>query len=66
MDIYIVQEYTYSDIYCQFIDAPKKEGSSTARDKFLNNAINTEGEDFGLFPTIAMINHSCSPNAGIC
>merc|ERR1719391_1950719 len=40
-----------------------KEGSLTARDKFLNNAINTKGEDFGLFPTIAMINHSCSPNA---
>ena len=30
----------------------------------MNNAINTEGEDFGLFPTIAMINHSCCPNAG--
>jgi len=41
----------------------KEEGSSTARDKFLNNAINTKGEEFGLFPTIAMINHSCSPNA---
>jgi len=41
----------------------KAEGSSTVRDKFLNNAINTDGEDFGLFPTIAIINHSCCPNA---
>lgn len=41
----------------------KEEGSTTPKNKFLNNAINTEGEDFGLFPTIAMINHSCCPNA---
>ena len=46
------------------ISHKKEEGSTTPKNKFLNNAINTEGEDFGLFPTIAMINHSCCPNAG--
>ena len=32
--------------------------------RFYNNAINTSGQQFGLFLTIAMVNHSCVPNAG--
>ena len=31
---------------------------------FCNNAIHTDGQEYGLFPAIAMVNHSCVPNAG--
>lgn len=36
---------------------------SSPSQKFYNNAINTSGQQFGLFLTIAMVNHSCVPNA---
>ena len=34
-------------------------------DIFLNNAINIFDDHYGLFWTIARVNHSCAPNAGM-
>ena len=48
----------------QFSDLSGKEGGDSLCDIFLNNAINTDGQQFGIFLTIARVNHSCCPNAG--
>ena len=34
-------------------------------DIFLNNAINIYDDHYGIFWTIARVNHSCTPNAGM-
>ena len=35
-------------------------------DKFTTNAVSIDNKQYGLFLTLAMLNHSCVPNAGIC
>ena len=47
-----------------FSDLKAKEAGGEVCDIFLNNAINTDEDQFGIFLTIARVNHSCSPNAG--
>ena len=47
----------------QFSDLKPREGGGEC-EIFLNNAINTDGDQFGMFLTIARVNHSCCPNAG--
>ena len=34
-------------------------------DKFTTNAVSIDNKQYGLFLTLAMLNHSCMPNAGI-
>ena len=52
----------------QFSDLTSKTGGGEEYEIFLNNAINTdsdsESQQFGIFLTIARLNHSCCPNAG--
>ena len=49
-------------------DLSSKTGGREEYEIFLNNAINTDSDSdsqqFGIFPTIARLNHSCCPNAG--
>ena len=52
-------------------DQKKHFGSLTAKssacshsDIFINNAINIDADNYGVFLTIARVNHSCDPNAG--
>ena len=48
-----------------FDELKSKEDGGDVCDIFLNNAINTDDDQFGIFLTIARVNHSCCPNAGI-
>ena len=48
----------------QLSDLSSKTGGGEEYEIFLNNAINTDSEQFGIFLTIARLNHSCCPNAG--
>ena len=52
----------------QFSDLTSKTAGGEEYEIFLNNAINTdsdsESQQFGIFLTIARLNHSCCPNAG--
>ena len=48
----------------QFSDLTGRERADSHCDIFLNNAINTDSQQFGIFLTIARVNHSCCPNAG--
>ena len=42
-----------------------KNGTKNSKcDVFLNNAINIDTDNYGVFWNISMVNHSCSPNAG--
>ena len=42
-----------------------KNGTKNSKcDVFLNNAINIDEDNYGVFWNISMVNHSCSPNAG--
>ena len=41
------------------------DGPKPNCDKFTNNAVNIDECQYGLFLTIAMVNHSCIPNAGM-
>ena len=40
-------------------------GTTPNREKFTNNAVSIDECQYGLFLTIAMVNHSCIPNAGM-
>ena len=43
-----------------------KTGTQNSKcDVFLNNAINIDEDKYGIFWNIAMVNHSCAPNAGM-
>ena len=52
----------------QLSDLTSKTGAGEEYEIFLNNAINTDedsdSQQFGIFLTIARLNHSCCPNAG--
>ena len=58
------------DQQSQLSDLTRKTGGGEGEqyEIFLNNAINTDSEcdsqQFGLFLTVARLNHSCCPNAG--
>ena len=39
----------------------KAGGRGSKRDIFLNNAVRLDSDQFGLFPTIALVNHNCAP-----
>ena len=38
---------------------PIFQGATSATDVFTTNAIQSGAEEFGLFPAVAMVNHSC-------
>ena len=56
------------DRQSQLSDLTTKTGAGGQFEIFLNNAVNTDSDSgsqqFGIFSTIARLNHSCCPNAG--
>jgi len=47
----------------KYLKSKKENSGATSCDIFLNNAVHLDDGDCGVFLTIAMVNHSCTPNA---
>lgn len=57
-------EHLSADQKKHFGSLTAKSSACTHSDIFINNAINIEADNYGVFLTIARVNHSCDPNAG--
>ena len=57
-------EHLSADQKKHFGSLTAKSAACTHSDIFINNAINIDADNYGVFLTIARVNHSCDPNAG--